>query len=205
MSSGRRNRLTPAGELVAVPDRGTMWGNRGQLLGRGGELARHHTTRAWIVCVLEFKGWQRTQWQPGRLTELFLLDEATGLAAGHRPCGLCRHAALQAFKAAWGGEPSAPELDAVLHRQRLAPPVPGDPTAGRQRTHEADAATLPDGAMVALDGATWLVLGDRLRRWTPGGYAESRRRPRGSVVVRTPPGTVRALGAGYRAQLHPSA
>ena len=97
----RRNRVRPDGELVAVPDRGLFWGNRGPLLGRDGELARYSSGRRWLICVLEFKGRRRVQWTPGRLTELYFLDEATGLAAGHRPCAECRLAAHREFAAAW--------------------------------------------------------------------------------------------------------
>jgi methylphosphotriester-DNA--protein-cysteine methyltransferase len=48
-------------------------------------------SRAWIACRLRFRGWHRSpSMQPGRFTELFFLDEATALGAGHRPCALCR-------------------------------------------------------------------------------------------------------------------
>jgi len=97
----RQNRVTPYGELIAVPDRGMFWGNRGPLLDREGRLARYSRGQAWVICVLSFKGRRRQQWTPGRLTELYFLDEATGLAAGHRPCGECRYREYQAFKHAW--------------------------------------------------------------------------------------------------------
>ncbi len=97
----RQNRVTPYGELIAVPDRGLFWGNRGPLLDREGRLARYSRGRGWVICVLSFKGRHRQQWRPGHLTELYFLDEATGLAAGHRPCGECRYHEYQAFKQAW--------------------------------------------------------------------------------------------------------
>src|ERR1700746_4065870 len=93
----RQNRVTPYGALIAVADRGMCWGNRGPLLNPEGRLARYSRGRAWAICVLDFKGRRRQQWVPGRLTELFFLDEATGLAAGHRPCGECRLDALRVF------------------------------------------------------------------------------------------------------------
>src|SRR5690348_1394982 len=74
----RQNRVTPYGELIAVPDRGMFWGNRGPLLDREGRLARYAARPAWPICVLSFKGRRRQQWTPGRLTELYFLDEATG-------------------------------------------------------------------------------------------------------------------------------
>src|SRR5579859_6500275 len=97
----RQNRVTPDGELIAVPDRGLFWGNRGSLHDREGRLVRYSRGRAWAICVLSFRGRRRELWAPGRLTELFFLDEATGLAAGHRPCGECRYQDYRAFKRAW--------------------------------------------------------------------------------------------------------
>jgi hypothetical protein len=120
----RQNRVTPRGDLIAVPDRGMFWGNRGVLHDAGGRLVRYSRGRAWAICVLEYKGRRRTQWAPGRLTELFFLDEATGLAAGHRPCGECRYQDYQAFKRAWAAAqgnhvPDVQTIDACLHPQRL--------------------------------------------------------------------------------------
>src|ERR1700677_842155 len=97
----RQNRGAPYGGFGAGADRGVVWGKRGQLLDAAGHLARAYRGRLWLICVLEFKGRHRVQWQPGRLTELYFLDEATGLAAGHRPCGECRYRRYQEFKQAW--------------------------------------------------------------------------------------------------------
>ena len=200
----RQNRVTPYGELIAVPDRGTFWGNRGALLDREGRLARYSRGQAWAICVLSFKGRRRQQWLPGRLTELYFLDEATGLAAGHRPCGECRYRDYQAFKRAWagsavGGLPGAPEIDARLHAARLAAP-------GVRRTYQAPLAGLPAGTMVDIGGAPWLVHDGRLLAWTPGGYqARPVEAPDGPVTVITPQPTVAALAAGYRPVLHPTA
>lgn len=200
----RQNRVTPTGELEAVSDRGLLWGNRGQLLDRHGELARHHRGRLWLICVLAFKGRRRTQWQPGRLTELYFLDEATGLAAGHRPCGECRYPAYRSFKRLWADtypdrSPSAAAIDVSLHAERL------DAT-GSHRSHRADPATLPDGTLVALDGRPWLVRGDAVLAWSQSGYTTRRSRPTGAGVdVLTPRTTVAILRAGYEPVLHPSA
>ena len=200
----RQNRVTPDGTLIAVPDRGMFWGNRGVLHDRAGRLVRYSRGRAWAICLLEFKGRRRQQWAPGRLTELYFLDEATGLAAGHRPCGECRYRDYQAFKRAWagafgGGVPGVAEIDARLHADRLVGP-------GVRRTYSAPLSELPDGAMAEIDGSGWLVLGGELLAWTPGGYRE--RRPGAapaSVTVITPRATVAVLAAGYRPVLHPSA
>jgi hypothetical protein len=198
----RQNRVTPYGELIAVPDRGMFWGNRGPLLDREGRLARYAARPAWPICVLSFKGRRRQQWTPGRLTELYFLDEATGLAAGHRPCGECRYREYQAFKQAFaaGGEPpGAPEIDAGMGASRLVRP-------GTRRTYQAPLAGLPSGTMVDIGGEAWLVTDGRLLAWTPGGYAERPVTvPGGPVTVITPQVTVAVLAAGYEPVLHPSA
>ena len=200
----RQNRVTPRGELAAVTERGMFWGNRGQLLDANGSLARYSRGRLWLICALEFKGRRRTQWQPGRLTELYFLDEATGLAAGHRPCGECRHHRYQEFKRAWAAahpaDPVSPAvMDARLHADRLSGP-------GIRRSYEAPLAGLPDGAMVERAGRPWLVLGSCLLGWSHAGYQEERPRPRGvTVTVLTPRATVAVLAAGYQPVLHPTA
>jgi hypothetical protein len=202
--SSRANRVTPSGELVAVPDRGLFWGNRGALLNGAGELARWSNGRLWIICVLQFKGRQRVQWQPRRLTELYFLDEATGLAAGHRPCGECRHRDYLAYKAAFfaafpDDEPGARGIDARLHADRLVAPR-------RRRTFLDDSGTLPTGVMVTREGRPWLVHGAQLRAWSSAGYGAARdyvaREP---LTVLTPRATVAVLAGGYRPVLHASA
>ena len=78
----------------------------------------------------------------------------------------------------------------------------------RQRRHEAPFESLPDGALVADGDAAFLVLGERLLRWTPAGYVDARPRPRGTAVVLTPPSLVAVLATGWEGAvplLHPSA
>ena len=64
-------------------------------------LTRRWQHQAWICCLLSFKGYQHPIMGPSAYTELFFLDEATALAAGHRPCAYCRRADFNAFKEAW--------------------------------------------------------------------------------------------------------
>src|SRR6266699_2834089 len=121
-----QNRVTPLGELIADPARGLVYGNRGCLHDEGGRIRRRYAGKRWIACRLEFRGWlRRPLLQPGRFTELFFLDEATALAAGHRPCALCRREDYLAFGDAWGavhtGMRGADEIDAQLHAERVAP------------------------------------------------------------------------------------
>ena len=193
-----QNRVTPFGEIVAVPDRGSLMGNRGGCLHDGARRLGRARWRsaAWIACLLDFKGRRRTPMTPGLYTELFFLDEATALAAGHRPCAECRRPAFEAFRRAWAAAsgtapPRAPEMDRVLHAERL------DGQGGKRR-HEAVLEELPDGAMVERDGAAWLVEGGRLLRWTPAGYAEAVPHAPGPALLLTPPATVAVLREGYR-------
>lgn len=200
----RQNRVTPYGELIAVPDRGMFWGNRGRLHDSHGNLVRYSTGRAWAICVLEFKGRRRPLWAPGKLTELFFLDEATALAAGHRPCGECRHRDYGAFKKAWTAafsdkDVNAPAIDAHLHTDRLSNP-------GIRRTYRARLGELPDGAMVELDSRPWLLANGDLLAWSPGGYRERQiPQPATLATVLTPRAIIATLAAGYRPILHPTA
>ena len=202
------NRVSPFGELLAVPDRGLVYGNRGCLHDDQGRIRRAYAGRRWIACRLSFRGWHRAPlMQPGRFTELFFLDEATALAAGHRPCALCRRADYDGFVRRWAeqhpGETSADLIDRRLHLERL------DPATRRRRLHTRPVAELPDGTFVARGAEAWLVHGAELRRWTPGGYAEAVPRPTGGrAVVITPPSLWIMLGAGVDSALcllHPSA
>ena len=151
---------------------------------------------------LEFRGRRRTggPMPPGRYTGLFFLDDATALAAGHRPCAECRNEDYRRFLAL-AGAPGADELDRRLHAERL-----GTDVAGR-RLHERQPAELPDGAFVLVGGSPHLVLGEALLHWTPGGYAARRPPPRGRVDVLTPPTALRVLASGWDGAVplvHPS-
>jgi hypothetical protein len=200
-----QNRLTPFGELMAVPARGTLFGNRGGRFHTDAKTltARRWASRQWICCVLDFKGRRRDVW--GRFyTELFFLDEPTALAAGHRPCFECRRKDAEAFAGYWHAahrlrrRPYAFEIDEVLHRERLQ---------GRsKRLHRRNIDELPDGALVALGEDAFAVRGDRILRWTPQGYDAKKPRPHGGTVeVLTPPAILAVLAAGYQPRWHPSA
>ncbi|HEY0389358.1 MAG TPA: hypothetical protein VGC71_13035 [Gaiellales bacterium] len=200
-----QNRVTPLGELIADPARGLVYGNRGCLHDAGGRVRRHHATRRWIACRLEFRGWRRgPMMQPGRFTELFFLDDATALAAGHRPCALCRREDYRSLAARLsqlhGGSTGADAIDERLHGERLD----GD----RRRVHIRRGAGLPDGCCVLVRGRPWMVAGGALHRWTPAGYAERAPLGRARRDVLTPPSLLALLGTGWRPLvplLHPSA
>jgi hypothetical protein len=194
VSSASRNRVTPLGDIVAAPLRGAWTGNRG-ILHRGRDVVRFHAGNLWIICALEFRERRHEQWRPRHFTWLYFHDEAVALAAGHRPCGECRHAAYVAYRDAVGA-PSAQELNRRLHAERL---VRG---THRRRLHRLDWAGLPDGTFVLAGDAPAVVAGDALVEWTTSGYGARRARPRrGTAEVITPPTTVAALRAGYPVQI----
>lgn len=199
-----RNRVTPLGEIVAIPLRGVWTGNRG-ILHRGREIVRFHATNLWITCELEFRGRWREQWQPSRYTYLFFHDEAVSFAAGHRPCAECRRDSYKAFQAAWAdglgvGLPDAGTMNRQLHGERLWPGT------HRRRIHVLDWGGLPDGVFVLLDGFPAVVVGDHLAAWTHAGYGTRRPRPyTGQTMVITPPSSVAALRAGYPVQIDDAA
>ncbi len=204
-----QNRVAPTAEIVADPARGTLMGNRGGALhGPGKTLgARRWVSRQWICCLTEFRGRRREIMTPGRYTELFFLDEATALAAGHRPCFECRRADAVRFAHSWSralgldATACAAEIDRVLHAERLD-------HRGKKRLHPCDYAGLPAGAFV-LDAATGrphLLLDDRLLPWSFAGYGPPAPRPKqGAAMALTPPGIIAALKFGYVPMLHETA
>jgi len=198
-----QNRVTPFGDIVSAVGRGLLMGNRGILHDGERRIVRYAQGRRWIACRTQFRGRRRLLMTPGAYTELFFLDEATALAAGHRPCAECRRADYRRFRAAWmachGPEPLGVEgIDRRLHDERLR---------GRasKRTYLAEMADLPDGVYVVVDGGPWLVWNGQLLGWSPGGYVERRTRPAGVVTVLTPPAIVDTIAAGYSPLVHPSA
>lgn len=201
--------MTPFGDLIVTPARGTLMGNRGRLHDASRRIVRLVAPgyRAWVTCRLQFRGRQRMVMTPGRYTELFFLDEATALAAGHRPCGECRRADYRHFKVAWlagnrdrGLKPGVPigAIDRELHHDRVGPD-------SRQRTFSAELGTLPDGVFVTFPGGAdpLLVWRGALWPWSSAEYGSPRDRP-GQVVatVLTPRSTVGAIAAGYVPQVH---
>jgi hypothetical protein len=200
-----QNRVTPFGEIVAIPERGTVMGNRGIIHDPSTRslLKKRWALKCWIVCTLRYKDHRREPMARRSWTELFFLDEATALAAGHRPCFFCSRARAEAFREAWakGNDsalPRAPEIDAVLHRERL------QRSAKRIHPLPGRLADLPDGAMIAAGERAHLVLGGAMLLWSPVGYTRPAGRARPDGLL-TPPSTVAALRAGYRPGLHPSA
>jgi hypothetical protein len=196
------NRVTPFGDLIATPARGTLMGNRGGRIHDAHRklTSRRWASRQWICCVLDFKSRHRKVWGDSS-TELFFLDEVTALAAGHRPCFECRRKDAETFAILFSGKKeraSAPAMDVVLHAERM--------DGKAKRRHRVAIDGLPDGTMIALDGEAFALRGKHLLRWTPKGYMETKRRPRGiKADVLTPPSMVAVLKAGYAPLWHSSA
>jgi len=199
-----QNRVTPMGDIIAEPERGLFTGNRGIIHDPRTRtlLRRRWTSSAWLICMLRWRNVRRTVMSGNSWTELFFLDEATALAAGHRPCFFCRRAAAVTFQSGFpvhgaAGKLKAPDIDRILHAERLE--------RGRKRLHHlASPDDLPDGAMIYQNGAPHLILNGMARRWSPGGYGEPTA-PLETARLITPPSTVGVLRTGYRPLLHASA
>jgi hypothetical protein len=200
-----QNRVTPTGDIVADPHRGIFTGNRGIIHDPATKtlLKKRWSSPAWITCVCEFRGWRRKVMGGRSWTELFFLDEATAFAAGHRPCFFCRRDDANRFRAAWQQgngvtDVLAKEMDAVLHRERLE--------RGKKRLHPlpVPVAELPDGAMVQAEAESLLIVQGRALLWSMAGYRKAVNAIEDAMLL-TPPSTLRAISAGYRPVLHPSA
>ena len=213
-SSPAQNRVAPTGEILAVDQRGLFLGNRGCIHREPGAIARPWQVRRWITCRLEYKGWVAPRWAPGRWTALFFWDEAVALAAGHRPCALCRRPDFDrwcdAWAAAFGARERVDPMDRRLHADRVDPAwhrgSGGRGGQGWQRRNERPWVDLPVGAFVARAGTPALVLADRVVPWSSDGYGPEVARPeRGTATVLTPSCTVEVLLRGYTPVVHPTA
>lgn len=197
------NRVQPDGAFLAHASRGTLMGNRGILHdAEGRALPRRWAHQAWVCCELSFRGRKRTLRTAGRYTELFFLDEAVALAAGHRPCGECRRADYETFAGAWtrafGDWPGPKEADAHLHAARA------HPGARRLKHRQMPAEDLPDHAMFVTGGQTFLKHGGHAHPYAPAGYGPARPLPNGPVTALTSPVAQAILAAGYVPRLHPT-
>lgn len=199
-----QNRVNPFGEIIKTRHRGSWLGNRGVIHNINKEIVRSFKVKAWITCVLEFRGRHREVMQPNRWTELFFLDEATAFAAGHRPCFQCRYADHQRFKIFWlKGNPgyqfnmktAVSEIDSVLHNERI--------TADKTKAYYNESLdVLPDGTFVSYQNKPYLVKGKQLHLWTPAGYEKPVPFPvLDKIAVLTPKSFVNMFAAGYVPQM----
>ena len=200
-----QNRVDPFGLIHAVEHRGTLMGNRGGCFHTEDKTLKstHWKTRQWISCVLEFKGRQRELMAERSYTELFFLDEATALAAGHRPCYECRYPDAKRFREAlvrsgvFHYRPKASDLsDAIAGEIQSV-------LKGKSEREQIDVAQLPNGAMFTTGATAYLKWNEQAYAWSFSGYGEPQALP-AQVVRLTPHITCQALAHGYVPQLHPS-
>lgn len=171
-----------------------------------GAVVRRWAVKAWLSCELHvertrkrqlddnraFNGRKRVVFAPRRYSELFFLDDAVALAAGHRPCMTCRRQRAVAFRDALGGG-TLKGIDEALHAERTAKEPHPLPTP---------LAALPDGCFVRrADGDAWLLWRRTLWRWSHEGYAEPgvplSEATDEELSLLTPPTAVRALVNGF--------
>ena len=200
-----QNRVDPFGRFHAVSARGDLMGNRGILHDDQRNVLKTHAHQNWVACALCYRGRKRQIMAPGKYTELFFLDEATALAVGHRPCATCRRDRYVAFTQAWeavhGGAQDGRSLpktiDRMLHKARIA-------RRGKNVTHEAESATLPDGTIVTDGVAALLIWEGQSFGWSFEGYTLNGPVSPGLVRVLTPEPLVAVLNHGYRPEPHVS-
>ena len=198
-----QNRVDPNGNIITTSARGAWLGNRGQLHGSGKTILRPFKHKAWIICVLQFKGRHRQVMLPNLWTELFFLDEATAFAAGHRPCFECRRDDADRFKTAWlKGNPeygfskktSVKEIDDILQRERI--------DDNKQKvTFLANINDIPDGTFIQIANEPYLVANSAIYHWTAFRYDKSAPLPLGEVEVLTPKSIINAFKSDYEPQI----
>lgn len=199
-----QNRVNPKGEIVFSSSRGQLMGNRGCLHDSAQRIVRATKTNRWISCVLDAKFGKRPLMSGTNYTELFFLDEATALAAGHRPCYTCRNKRYKEFTTLWAEVHNLDKcdqatMDKTLHAERI------DSKGGKVTFSDA-IDNLPNGACIELGDEWHLVWGDELLRWSFEGYNGVQARPSGiEVTVLTPRSIVAVLRAGYVPELHSTA
>ena len=203
-----QNRVDPFGHLKAVNDRGAWMGNRGILHNERGQIVAQWRLKRWLICVLNFKDRHRQVFTPHRYTELFFLDEATALSAGHRPCAECQRARYNEFCLAWSeANPElsharvlhAEDIDRQLHTERAV-------RGGGKQSYHADLETLPSGTFVDRSGSACLVWNGKLLPWSFGGYGSPVVIQRNEIArVLTPRSIVSAFSANFAPQVHESA
>lgn len=198
-----QNRVDPFGSIIKTHERGAWMGNRGVIHNHQKEIVRPYKLKAWITCVLQFKGRYREVMSPDRWTELFFMDEATAFSAGHRPCAECRREDFNRFKKYWlvgnaeaGFSLKTPisSIDNFVHMERVD-------SKKCKKTHRQVAGQLPDGSMVMISDRAYVKKAGRLYEWSPAGYKNPVGIPDGEVDVLTPLSFVNTFRAGYVPQI----
>jgi hypothetical protein len=199
-----QNRVDPNGNIIKTPARGAWMGNRGVIHNLDKEIIRPFKLKAWISCLLQFKGWHRPVMAPNRYTELFFMDEATAFAAGHRPCAECRRDDFKKFKTLWiKGNPEyqfnektrISEIDDIIHKERID-------SNYSKITYRENLHNLPNGAFVCYENEAYLVKDAKLYCWSPSGYKNVIDPPEAhQFEVLTPKSIVNTIQSGYLPQM----
>lgn len=198
-----QNRVDPFSKFHTVSARGMFTGNRGILHAPDSQTIKKMSwaTEGWVICTLAplpGRSKRRRLMTKGRWTELFFLDEATGLAAGHRPCYACRKDAASQFRDAVGVE-KVSMLNALINSEMKPHLRVYAPTA-RQACVPSQ---LPNGAMFAHADKPYLKWCDAAFEWSFTGYGKPKRLPETGLRL-TPKASCDALANGYKPVMHPS-
>ena len=200
-----QNRVDPFGRIHAVPDRGLFMGNRGGCFHRPDKTLKptHWVSRNWIICVTSFKDRKRELMSPGLYTELFFLDEATALAAGHRPCFECQYTRAMEFKESLI---VAGLIDRATKAKRISDAITGEVQAvlnGQSDREKVCPSAFPDGTIFADAERPFLKWRGQAWPWSFSGYGPPEPLPHQALRL-SPAWTVQALRAGYEPAIHPS-
>lgn len=201
-----QNRVDPLGEIHAVKSKGTLLGNRGILHNDNKEIVTAYKSKAWITCLLDFKGTKREIMSKGQYTELFFLDEATAFSAGHRPCAQCQRKRYNEFKNKWlkanghkvnGQKTNIANIDKIIHQERIH--------KKQKITFIAQLNLLPDGTMIQINNAVYILWSGNLHKWTFDGYSLSDIRiTKEEVNVITPQSYVKMFANNFIPEVHES-
>lgn len=168
-------------------------GNRGPI-DRDGVIEKQRGHQNWIYCVTSALEDPNEFMKPGTYTDLFFLDEATALSAGHRPCRRCNRSRCEEYVAAWNTFNTSVtsvrrEIDEQLRRERAD-------ENGEKLVYLETAENLPAGTMVRIDGEAHLLSEKFAYPWSVYGYGSPTKRPQGNIEVLTPISTVKVLNSG---------
>jgi hypothetical protein len=201
-----QNRINPMGELEAIKSRGAFLGNRGIIHNEQKKIISSFKIKGWVTCRLEFKGRKRELMAKGRYTELFFLDEATALSAGHRPCAECRRKRYNEFKLKWlqaneslliNDSTSIASIDKIIHQDRIY--------KKQKVTYQDKMNLLPKGTMIQINSINYLIWNNKVFKWTFEGYEISNIDiTNNNVIVLTPKSYVEMFKKGFVPTVHNS-
>jgi len=200
-----QNRVDPFSKLHAVTNHGLFLGNRGILHNDQGELETDRwRTPAWIICTLTppKSVTPHKLMTPGKYTHLFFMDEATALAAGHRPCAYCRRDAWNTYRAALNDE-NGPPMASDIKDQLFGEMREYILKFGSKPRPAIRVAELPDGAMFAIEHQAYLKWNAHAHPWSFSGYGAPESLPETAIAL-TPKLNRLALANGYTPALHSS-